>query len=106
MFNNEVNTAVACDCEAKNAISAYARKLCENLTENEIDAVFAQMLYLEETVSGGNFETLIEGLGDSFRIEKFTNDVDIDALMETRDIDLESVTLHEVGDSIIVTYDC
>ena len=103
--NNETKTAFAsCDCVAKEAIIKFARNLCESLTDNDIDEVFSQMLMIEEEVERGNYETLLEGLGDSFRIEKHAKGTDIDARMDELNVDLETVTEYEVEDGIVVVY--
>ena len=106
--NNNMTVLANCEREAKEAISNFARTLCESLTESDVDAVFGQLLYLTENVDGGDYQSLIEELQESgFCIDKHGIVEDIDALIEEyveRGIDEESITTHEVEDGVIVTY--
>ena len=112
MSNTQINNvAVLANSErvAKEAISNYARTLCGTLTDSDIDTIFSQMLYLEETIEGGDYCSLIENAQEAgFRIDKYSEVEDIDALIDEyidRGIDEASITTHEVDDGIIVTYE-
>ena len=106
--NNNMTVLANCERVAKEAISNYARTLCESLTESDVDTVFGQLLYLTENVDGGDYQSLIEELQESgFCIDKHGIVEDIDALIEEyveRGIDEEGITTHEVEDGVIVTY--
>ena len=105
----EKSVLANCECEAKEAISNYARTLCESLTDSEIETIFNQRLYLEETIEGGDYRSLIENAQEcGFRIDKYSEVEDIDALIDEyidRGIEEASITTHEVEGGIIVTYE-
>lgn len=111
MNNTQNNMTVLANCEreAKEAISNYARTLCESLTDSDIDTIFGQMLYLEETIDGGDYRSLIKNAQESgFRIDKYSEVEDIDALIDDyidKGIDEACITTHEVEGGIIVTYE-
>ena len=113
MSNKQNNnmTVLANDSKrvAKEAISNYARTLCESLTDSDIDTIFSQMLFLEETVEGGDYKSLIENAQEcGFRIDKYSEVEDIDALIDEyidKGIDEACITTHEVDDGVIVTYE-
>ena len=107
--NNNMTVLANCERATKEAISNYARSLCESLTDSDIDTIFSQMLYLEETIEGGDYKSLIENAQESgFRIDKYSEVEDIDTLIDEyidRGIDEACITTHEVEDGIIVTYE-
>lgn len=111
MSNTQNNMMVLANCERveKEAISNYARTLCETLTDSDIDTIFSQMLYLEKKVGGGDYRSLIENAQESgFRIDKYSVVEDIEALIDDyidKGVDEASIATHEVEDGIIVTYE-
>ena len=93
--------------EALNALHAFAITLCDGITEFETETIFSQLLELER-VCGGNHKTLIDGLRDTFRIEKHAL-ADTNELIKSYDmmegIDMESLILHRIGKVVIATYE-
>ena len=111
MINKQNNMTVLANCEreAKETISNSARTLCESLTDSEIETIFNQRLYLEETIEGGDYRSLIENAQEAgFRIDKYSEVEDIDALIDEyidKGIEEACITTHEVEGGIIITYE-
>lgn len=108
--NNDM-TVLADDSKrvAMEAISNFARTLCESLTDSDIETVFGQKLFLEETIDGGDYRSLIENAQEcGYRIDKHSEVEDVDALIDEyidKGIDEASITTYEVEDGVIVTYE-
>lgn len=107
--NNNMTVLANCERETKEAISNFARTLCESLTDSDIDTIFSQKLFLEETIDGGDYRSLIENAQEcGYRIDKHSEVEDVDALIDEyidKGIDEASITTYEVEDGVIVTYE-